>query len=215
MVRRSRPSVPPRMWSRSGSTGLNSLRVGASGSIGASGRSGPGWADAGIQLSTGARWLLRPNAVGPGTLPDPGRAALRLADVGAACSSAAVSPPRHGSRLCDGTMSTADTAPFSATEIEVGRLRQLQRDDRHADALRGAQSLLLDLPENRDLLLIAAISSRSRFSGRSRSRDWAPRRASACRSSLCSWRSRPTSISVAEKGAVSAVDIVPSHNRDP
>ena len=57
-------------------------------------------------------------------------------------------------------MSTADTAPFSATEIEVGRLRQLQRDDRHADALRGAQSLLLDLPENRDLLLIAAISLR-------------------------------------------------------
>ncbi len=48
----------------------------------------------------------------------------------------------------------------SPVEAELRRLRGLQRDGRHAAALAGAQSLLPELPENRDLLLIAAISLR-------------------------------------------------------
>ncbi|MFI4933805.1 MAG: tetratricopeptide repeat-containing sulfotransferase family protein [Caulobacterales bacterium] len=55
------------------------------------------------------------------------------------------------------TLATASASPI---EAEVGRLRALQKDVRHADALRGAQSLLRDFPENRDLLLIGAISLR-------------------------------------------------------
>ena len=48
----------------------------------------------------------------------------------------------------------------SPIEAEVTRLRTLQRDGRHADALRDAQSLLAELPQNRDLLLIEAIGLR-------------------------------------------------------
>jgi tetratricopeptide (TPR) repeat protein len=48
----------------------------------------------------------------------------------------------------------------SATEQEVERLRTLQKAGRHAEALAGAQALLQDLPENRDLLLAAATSLR-------------------------------------------------------
>jgi predicted Zn-dependent protease len=55
--------------------------------------------------------------------------------------------------------STAATAS-SPIELEVRRLRILQKDGRHAEALRDVQSLIRDLPENRDLLLIAAISLR-------------------------------------------------------
>jgi predicted Zn-dependent protease len=53
-----------------------------------------------------------------------------------------------------------DVQAVSSVEREVGRLRRLQREVRHAEALEGAQSLLGGLPENRDLLLIAAISER-------------------------------------------------------
>ena len=56
--------------------------------------------------------------------------------------------------------SDAAIAASPPTELEVVRLRKLQKEGRHADALLGAQSLLRELPENRDLLLIAAISQR-------------------------------------------------------
>ena len=46
------------------------------------------------------------------------------------------------------------------TEQEVIRLRQLQKDGHHGDALGDAERLLGSLPENRDLLLIAAVSLR-------------------------------------------------------
>jgi tetratricopeptide (TPR) repeat protein len=45
-------------------------------------------------------------------------------------------------------------------EREVARLQQLQTDGRHPEALRDAQALARDAPENRDLLLIIAISQR-------------------------------------------------------
>ncbi|MEJ0024846.1 MAG: sulfotransferase [Rhizomicrobium sp.] len=47
-----------------------------------------------------------------------------------------------------------------STEQSVRRLREWQKATRHADALREAQALLRELPENRDLLLIAAVSLR-------------------------------------------------------
>ncbi|MGC1305295.1 MAG: sulfotransferase [Caulobacteraceae bacterium] len=50
--------------------------------------------------------------------------------------------------------------PASSTEQEVGRLRKLQGEGSHAEALQGAQALLMALPENRDLLLAAASSLR-------------------------------------------------------
>jgi predicted Zn-dependent protease len=48
----------------------------------------------------------------------------------------------------------------SPVEQEVRRLRGLQKSAHYAEALAGAQTLLGDLPENRDLLLIAAASQR-------------------------------------------------------
>lgn len=51
----------------------------------------------------------------------------------------------------------ADT-PASPIEREIRRIRSLQKDGRHDEALRSAQSL--GLPGNRDLLLIEAISQR-------------------------------------------------------
>ena len=56
--------------------------------------------------------------------------------------------------------STAVLSPSSQTEEDVARLRRLQKDGRHPEALQGVQSMLLDAPENRDLLLIAATSQR-------------------------------------------------------
>ena len=55
-----------------------------------------------------------------------------------------------------------DTTPLppSPIEAEVGRLRKLQKDGQHETVLQAAEALLRDLPENRDLLLIAAISLR-------------------------------------------------------
>jgi predicted Zn-dependent protease len=55
---------------------------------------------------------------------------------------------------------TLATPPPSTIEAQVRGLRALQRDGRHPEALAGAQALLTDRPENRDLLLIAAISLR-------------------------------------------------------
>ena len=54
----------------------------------------------------------------------------------------------------------AALAPSSTVEAEGRRLRGLQRDGRHPEALREAEALLRDFPQNRDLLLIAAISQR-------------------------------------------------------
>ena len=48
----------------------------------------------------------------------------------------------------------------SATERHLVRLRGLQQAGRHAQALEGAQALLGDRPQDRDLLLIAASSLR-------------------------------------------------------
>ena len=45
-------------------------------------------------------------------------------------------------------------------EQDVAKLRRLQTEGRHAEALRVAQSVLPDAPENRDLVLIAATSQR-------------------------------------------------------
>src|ERR1700678_2788496 len=55
---------------------------------------------------------------------------------------------------------TAALPPSSPVEREVRRLIALQKDGRHAETLQGAQALLRDLSENRDLLLIIAISLR-------------------------------------------------------
>jgi predicted Zn-dependent protease len=55
---------------------------------------------------------------------------------------------------------TASIASSSPIEQEVRRLRKLQKDGRHAEALQGAQQLGAGLPDNRDVLLIRAISLR-------------------------------------------------------
>jgi tetratricopeptide (TPR) repeat protein len=54
----------------------------------------------------------------------------------------------------------AEAAPALSVEDEVARLRRLQHEGRHEAALGRAEVLLADLPENRDLLLIAATSLR-------------------------------------------------------
>jgi predicted Zn-dependent protease len=54
----------------------------------------------------------------------------------------------------------ADLQQTSSIEDEVIRLRRLQQADRHEETLLAAESLLAELPENRDLLLIAATSLR-------------------------------------------------------
>jgi tetratricopeptide (TPR) repeat protein len=54
----------------------------------------------------------------------------------------------------------AEAAPALSVEDEVARLRRLQHEGRHEAALGRAEALLADLPENRDLLLIAATSLR-------------------------------------------------------
>jgi tetratricopeptide (TPR) repeat protein len=56
--------------------------------------------------------------------------------------------------------SAAANAISSPVELEVSRLRDLQRAGHHAEALRDAHSRLAELAENRDLLLIAAVSLR-------------------------------------------------------
>jgi predicted Zn-dependent protease len=56
--------------------------------------------------------------------------------------------------------STATLEPPSSIELDVGRLRRLQAAGRHEEALRDAEPLIDAWPENRDLLLIAAVSLR-------------------------------------------------------
>ena len=56
--------------------------------------------------------------------------------------------------------STAALTSAPSVEAELPRLRGLQKGGRHGEALSAAQSLLADWPENRDLLLIGAISLR-------------------------------------------------------
>ena len=51
------------------------------------------------------------------------------------------------------------TAP-SPVESELGRLRALQAEGRHVEALRDGEKILRELPENRDLLLVVATSQR-------------------------------------------------------
>ena len=51
-------------------------------------------------------------------------------------------------------------SPPSPVPAEIARLRRLQQAGDHAAAVRGARRLLADLPENRDLLLIAATNLR-------------------------------------------------------
>lgn len=55
---------------------------------------------------------------------------------------------------------TAALASSSPVELDVARLRRQQAEGRHAETLDEARSRLGELPENRDLLLIAAISLR-------------------------------------------------------
>jgi tetratricopeptide (TPR) repeat protein len=54
----------------------------------------------------------------------------------------------------------ADLPHAASVEDEVVRLRRLQQDGRHPEALVAAEERLVELPENRDLLLIAATSLR-------------------------------------------------------
>jgi tetratricopeptide (TPR) repeat protein len=54
----------------------------------------------------------------------------------------------------------ADLPQAASVEDEVVRLRRLQQDGRHLEALVAAEERLVELPENRDLLLIAATSLR-------------------------------------------------------
>ncbi len=54
----------------------------------------------------------------------------------------------------------ADLAPRLSVEDEVVRLRRLQQDGAHSEALAAAETRLADDPENRDLLLLAAASLR-------------------------------------------------------
>ena len=55
---------------------------------------------------------------------------------------------------------TTGLAPTSSVERDVARLRGLVRKGHLAAALGGAQALLAERPENRDLLLLVATSQR-------------------------------------------------------
>ncbi|HEY3811649.1 MAG TPA: sulfotransferase [Caulobacteraceae bacterium] len=55
---------------------------------------------------------------------------------------------------------SVDPAPAASIEAQVAEMRRLQQDARHDEALARAERRLADLPENRDLLLIAATSLR-------------------------------------------------------
>ena len=54
----------------------------------------------------------------------------------------------------------AASFPPSRIETEIGRLRERQREGRHAEALERTSALLQEAPDNRDLLRIATISLR-------------------------------------------------------
>ena len=57
-------------------------------------------------------------------------------------------------------VSPAAPLPSSTVEPELRRLRALQKDGRHDEALRAVEPLLAAWPQNRDLLLARAISQR-------------------------------------------------------
>jgi tetratricopeptide (TPR) repeat protein len=57
-------------------------------------------------------------------------------------------------------VSSAAPLPSSTVEPELRRLRALQRDGRHDEALLGLDALVADWPQNRDLLLAKAVSER-------------------------------------------------------
>ncbi len=63
-------------------------------------------------------------------------------------------------RRLSGTMDAPISPLPPSLEAELARLREFQSRERHADALQGAERLLLAYPGNRDLLLTAAISLR-------------------------------------------------------
>jgi tetratricopeptide (TPR) repeat protein len=52
------------------------------------------------------------------------------------------------------------TAPVSKIEAEVLRIRALMQAERYQDALQAAQALLSEVPENRDVLYMIAVSQR-------------------------------------------------------
>ncbi len=52
------------------------------------------------------------------------------------------------------------TAPISKVEAEVLRIRSLMEAARHQDALDAAQALLVQVPENRDVLYMVAVNQR-------------------------------------------------------
>ncbi|HEY1427002.1 MAG TPA: sulfotransferase [Caulobacteraceae bacterium] len=54
----------------------------------------------------------------------------------------------------------ADTAPSSPVAPELRRLKALQKERRHEEALAGAEAALTDKPEDRDLLIVKAVSQR-------------------------------------------------------
>jgi tetratricopeptide (TPR) repeat protein len=49
---------------------------------------------------------------------------------------------------------------LSPVELEVRRIRELQRSRRHANALHAAETLAVQVPENRDVLMLVAVSQR-------------------------------------------------------
>jgi tetratricopeptide (TPR) repeat protein len=56
--------------------------------------------------------------------------------------------------------SSADIAAVVPVAEQIARLKALQRDGRHEETLRGVQPLARALPENRDLMLVHALSLR-------------------------------------------------------
>ena len=55
---------------------------------------------------------------------------------------------------------TAVEAPPSRVELEVRRIRELLKSHQHAEALRAAAALAVEVPENRDVLYLIAMSQR-------------------------------------------------------
>jgi tetratricopeptide (TPR) repeat protein len=55
---------------------------------------------------------------------------------------------------------TSAEAPTSQVELEVRRIRELLKTHEHADGLRAAEALAIEVPENRDVLYLIAMSQR-------------------------------------------------------
>ena len=54
----------------------------------------------------------------------------------------------------------AEAPPTSQVELEVRRVRELLKSHQHAEALRAAEALAVEVPENRDVLHLIAMSQR-------------------------------------------------------